>query len=146
MTAIHMNSIEGTKFPPVGGNPFTCSIEGCAKPHKAKGLCVMHYRRLQRNGDPNRTRTAGRRADGVLKIVHQLFQDWSPRTQTRYAQAWRLANAAGIDIRDVIKKVTRPNGTLSVVGFANQVETLAWPWLMRQLRDLAAEPADEARP
>lgn len=27
-----------------------CSIEGCEKKHKAKGLCAMHYRRLKKNG------------------------------------------------------------------------------------------------
>ena len=27
-----------------------CIAHGCTKPHKAKGLCVTHYRRLQRHG------------------------------------------------------------------------------------------------
>lgn len=30
----------------------TCSISGCGKKHKAKGLCDMHYRRNLKNGDP----------------------------------------------------------------------------------------------
>ena len=28
----------------------TCSIEGCEKPHEARGLCVMHYQRLRKTG------------------------------------------------------------------------------------------------
>lgn len=30
----------------------TCSIDGCAKPHYARGWCRTHYSRWQRNGDP----------------------------------------------------------------------------------------------
>lgn len=30
----------------------TCTIDGCSKPHEARGLCPMHYRRLRRYGDP----------------------------------------------------------------------------------------------
>lgn len=45
--------------------PTICSIndENCSKPggQLVKGLCLRHYGRLQRNGDP----TAGRAADGV---------------------------------------------------------------------------------
>lgn len=29
-----------------------CSIDGCNKPHMARGLCMMHWKRLQRHGDP----------------------------------------------------------------------------------------------
>ena len=28
-----------------------CSVSGCEGIHKAHGFCIMHYRRLQRNGD-----------------------------------------------------------------------------------------------
>lgn len=35
---------------------YPCSISGCPKPARTKGLCWMHYRRLQSTGDPNRTR------------------------------------------------------------------------------------------
>lgn len=31
-----------------------CSIEGCNKPHLARGWCSKHYTRWQRHGDPNR--------------------------------------------------------------------------------------------
>lgn len=29
-----------------------CSIEGCEKPHEAKGYCKSHYRSLKNHGDP----------------------------------------------------------------------------------------------
>ena len=29
-----------------------CTIEGCARPHAARGYCDLHYRRLRRYGDP----------------------------------------------------------------------------------------------
>lgn len=41
-------------------NQFLCSISGCDKPLKTRGLCVAHYTRLRRNGDP----LSGRAAHG----------------------------------------------------------------------------------
>lgn len=32
----------------------TCSIEGCEKPHSARGFCSMHYKRWRRGTDLNR--------------------------------------------------------------------------------------------
>lgn len=32
--------------------PLKCSIVGCGKPHKNRGLCSMHYARWCRHGDP----------------------------------------------------------------------------------------------
>lgn len=29
-----------------------CTIKKCGKPHRARGYCQMHYKRLLRNGDP----------------------------------------------------------------------------------------------
>jgi len=34
----------------------SCSIEGCIKTVKAKGLCAMHHQRMLRHGDPNMVR------------------------------------------------------------------------------------------
>ena len=42
-------------------NSRVCSIPGCGKPTKARGLCSAHYHRLQRHGDP----LGGRVSDGV---------------------------------------------------------------------------------
>jgi DNA-binding response OmpR family regulator len=40
-----------------------CTIEGCDRKPVAKGLCAKHYMRVRRNGDPNQTRTPGRKCD-----------------------------------------------------------------------------------
>ncbi len=29
-----------------------CEVDGCARPHLARGFCVMHYHRWERHGDP----------------------------------------------------------------------------------------------
>lgn len=34
----------------------TCSIDGCAKPHEARGWCPAHYRRWRATGDPQGSR------------------------------------------------------------------------------------------
>ncbi|MGA0604875.1 HNH endonuclease [Phenylobacterium sp. VNQ135] len=38
--------------------PRVCSIEGCGKPHKARGWCRQHYERWQDHGDPEGGSTA----------------------------------------------------------------------------------------
>lgn len=29
-----------------------CAVRGCPRPHKARGWCSLHYRRVRRTGDP----------------------------------------------------------------------------------------------
>jgi hypothetical protein len=40
-----------------------CSVEGCDKPHLARGFCNDHYRRFRRHGDPE----GGGTAQGALR-------------------------------------------------------------------------------
>lgn len=37
-----------------------CSVDGCAEPWAARGLCVVHYRRFQRTGSTDAPKMAGR--------------------------------------------------------------------------------------
>lgn len=34
-------------------NFYPCSVEGCTRPRKGKGLCATHYQRLRMHGDPS---------------------------------------------------------------------------------------------
>lgn len=37
---------------PRGGERPKCTVEGCDRPNKARGLCCNHYELWKRNGDP----------------------------------------------------------------------------------------------
>ena len=43
-----------------------CSIEGCGKPHEAKGYCKSHYRKFRQYGDPLAGRT--KRPSGPCQV------------------------------------------------------------------------------
>lgn len=43
--------------------PIGCAVEGCERPHMAKGLCRMHYYRVRTNGEPG-SLNPGRAARG----------------------------------------------------------------------------------
>lgn len=41
----------------------TCTIGDCKKPHTAKGMCQMHYRRNETNGSPELLKRVGKFSD-----------------------------------------------------------------------------------
>ena len=43
-----------TGVTPVRSGGLTCSVEGCASPHEALGMCSKHYQRFKTHGDPHR--------------------------------------------------------------------------------------------
>lgn len=50
-----------------------CAIDGCDKnEYKKCGLCVMHERRRQRNGDPTAVRRVRAYAEGDAKTYHAV--------------------------------------------------------------------------
>jgi hypothetical protein len=121
-------------------NPMTCSIENCAKPAIAKGLCRMHYARLRRTGHPTKRGKPGCPRDESKALVLDLFKDWSPRTQQRYWMAFKrlrvlcelqhvAMNAANSPYREVLKICTRPNGSVNV----NQLSRMAVSMCVRHL-------------
>lgn len=50
-----------------------CSVNGCGKPHAARGLCDMHHQRLLNTGDPAQTK---RPDDWGAKEKHPLYHRW----------------------------------------------------------------------
>jgi hypothetical protein len=106
-----------------------CTVPECERPHKAKGYCLMHYRRCRRTGDPANANCGGKQMDAGERFMHQLvdgmFADWSPRTRARYVRAWRLAQFAGHDFITLVQKVARPNGSIPVERLLQWTEDLA---------------------
>ena len=52
-----------------------CKVEGCNKPHSAKGYCSMHYARIKRNGTIEYTDNFKKRGQGHInnygyKVIH----------------------------------------------------------------------------
>lgn len=50
---------------------MTCSVEGCDRPIRYKGMCGMHYKRAWRHGDPNKTYTPTRGFERAQCIVEE---------------------------------------------------------------------------
>ena len=61
---------------------MTCSVEGCANRHLARGLCSRHYQRMTRHGSP----TDGQRDRPKLSAVDRF---WSK--VNRSAMCWEWA-------------------------------------------------------
>jgi hypothetical protein len=113
-------------------NHMSCSIENCAKPAIAKGLCRMHYARLRRTGRPSKRGKPGCQRDESKALVLDLFKQWSPRTQQRYWTALKrlrvlcelqnvVMTAVNSPYVEVLKICTRPNGSVNV----NQMSRMA---------------------
>jgi hypothetical protein len=63
--------------------------------------------------------------DHISAIVDAIFPGWSARTRARYTRAWRLAQFAGVDIVNLIPRVTRTNGTVDVAKLLELAEGVA---------------------
>lgn len=65
-----------------------CSVDGCVRPSKHKSLCVSHYKRLRRYGNP----CAGGTSHGApLAWLH----DVALNTETYSCVEWPFAKAVG---------------------------------------------------
>lgn len=45
--------------------PTPCRIEDCGRPHQARGLCLLHYKRWQSTGDPTKSPRRQLDADAI---------------------------------------------------------------------------------
>ena len=54
-----------------------CSIEGCGRPHHARGLCQIHYRRIRRGGAAE-----GKRAEQGAGTIQARFWAKVDKTPT----------------------------------------------------------------
>ena len=70
----------------------TCSVEGCGRKHKAKGLCDLHYRQRRYEANPEREKETARRWREAnperKKETNRLWNEANPE----YAREWYEAN------------------------------------------------------
>lgn len=57
----------------------TCSIEGCERPHNARGWCTTHYERWRRHGDPLKVIPAVGRTDGDFMLRSEIEERFWPK-------------------------------------------------------------------
>lgn len=85
----------------------SCTVEGCVKPHNAKGYCREHYARWRQHGDPltrvRRVKGTGSIVDGYLFITvdgkqvraHRVIAGASPDQHVHHLDGDRLNNDPG---------------------------------------------------
>lgn len=89
-------------------NARLCTIEGCAGKHESKGLCVKHYLRLRRHGDPLKIsdkffrRNPASTEDILLQKVDKTSSDmgcwlWTGRLcKQGYGEMWNPDSKSGV--------------------------------------------------
>jgi hypothetical protein len=70
-----------------------CTMDGCNKPYRAKGVCQMHYRRLRLYGNPsflkNKKHTQGKHKNNYGYI--EIYAPTNPNSKTNgYVREHRL--------------------------------------------------------
>lgn len=103
-----------------------CQVDGCEKPHNAKGFCLLHGRRMKETGDPGPVGSmrTGRCKNyhGYIAIKLQPDNEWFPMAHTNgYVLEHRLvmAQSLGRMLRDE-ETVHHKNG----VKDDNRIENL----------------------
>ena len=86
---------------------MTCSVEGCNKQVKARGLCLMHYKRLMYHGDINHERRSYEGEDNPHykrgQTYHPLRGTWKEmikRCYTSTDKAYSEYGGRGITVCD----------------------------------------------
>lgn len=60
---------------------MTCSVEGCDKPSKCKGMCNMHYLRVWKSGDVGTPQSHYRHRSHNGAESHELHHTWENMLQ-----------------------------------------------------------------
>lgn len=63
----------------------TCTIDGCDRPYRCKGLCSLHYDRLRRHGDPLEA-GVDRSNVGYYAAHQRVWNAWGKATEHSCAQ------------------------------------------------------------
>jgi hypothetical protein len=105
-----------------------CRIKKCKGKVFAKGLCVKHYTRERRHGDPMQVSKLGRPPLPITQLIKQfgLDAEWSPRTIARYRKAMQLLNDSfERDAAAIIRKeAIRSNGKINVCKLLDLTERI----------------------
>jgi hypothetical protein len=135
-----MTAPEATELLPRGTSSVTCTVEDCAKPHKAHGLCATHYARWRRTGSADTTRKPGPKPDAHRAMWRGQFEEWGDRKFARFWFAFNALQVFGGGAESAILAATRDNGTLNIAA----VERMAYQAIWRYVRELPDEPEAEA--
>lgn len=88
------------------GLPVTCTVEGCGKPYRAKGLCLVHYCRARRGNDlPAGDRSRGER-HGNARLTAEDVRDMRRLRVHGFTLRW-LADRYGVSNVSVYNAVNR---------------------------------------
>lgn len=83
---------------PVRGSGTFCTVEGCGKPNKGRGLCLNHYMLKRRNGAPTKRTDRNKRS-------HPLYSIWFDRKQSglrcpEWLDFWTFVQSVGEKPKD----------------------------------------------
>ncbi len=70
----------------------TCKVEGCGMPKHAKGLCMLHYGRMRRWGDPcafTSSHPKGRRDESVESKLKNAMRAYELVTGLKNRIRWK---------------------------------------------------------
>lgn len=86
---------------PKAGGKKTCTVQGCKRAYRAKGLCFFHYKKFRRGeleGRPARYDTCGKAECKKKVVAHGLCQEhfdaWKKSRKKNQAAAAAAAPAA----------------------------------------------------